>query len=60
MHGRAAGPVRNAQMLAEGKPDFVVAFPGGRGTADMCKQARARGVKVVEVPAGNGWVATQD
>jgi hypothetical protein len=45
---RAAGPIRNARMLAEGKPDLVVAFPGGRGTANMCKQARAAGG---EVPA---------
>ena len=29
-HGRAAGPIRNQQMLDEGKPDLVVAFPGGR------------------------------
>lgn len=48
-HGRAAGPIRNARMLKEGKPDLVVAFPGGRGTADMVKQARAAGVRVIEV-----------
>jgi hypothetical protein len=53
-HGRAAGPIRNARMLAEGKPDLVVAFPGGQGTANMCKQARAAGVKVFEVSAGDG------
>lgn len=29
--------------------DLVVAFPGGRGTADMVRQARARGVPVREV-----------
>ena len=27
-HGRSAGFVRNRQMLDEGKPDLVVAFPG--------------------------------
>lgn len=47
--GRAAGPKRNARMLAEGKPDFVLAFPGGRGTADMVRRAKAAGVPVVEV-----------
>lgn len=47
-HGRAAGPVRNKQMLDEGKPDLVVAFPGGNGTANMVKQARAMGVEVIE------------
>ncbi len=48
-HGRAAGPIRNKRMLDEGKPDLVVAFPGGRGTANMVRQARKRGVRVVEV-----------
>lgn len=32
-----------------GKPDLVVAFPGGRGTADMVQRARAAGVEVLEV-----------
>src|SRR5687767_7065897 len=40
-HGKAAGPLRNARMLDEGKPDLVVAFPGGRGTADMIRRAKA-------------------
>lgn len=48
-HGKAAGAIRNRQMLAEGAPDLVVAFPGGRGTADMVRQARAAGLSVVEV-----------
>ena len=48
-HGRAAGPIRNQRMLDEGKPDLVVAFPGGRGTADMMARARNAGVNVVEI-----------
>jgi hypothetical protein len=36
-------------MLAEGKPDLVVGFPGGRGTAHMCSIARAAGVEVIEI-----------
>ncbi len=47
--GRAAGPIRNAQMLKEFGPDVVVAFPGGRGTGDMVQRAKAHGVKVIEV-----------
>jgi predicted Rossmann-fold nucleotide-binding protein len=50
-HGRAAGPIRNAKMIAEGKPDLVVAFKGGRGTADMVRRAKAAGVEVIEIPA---------
>lgn len=48
--GRAAGHVRNAAMLLL-QPDLVVAFPGGRGTADMVSQAKAAGVRVIEVSA---------
>ena len=47
--GRKAGPLRNQQMLDEFKPDLVVAFPGGRGTADMVRRAKAVGVEVREV-----------
>ena len=50
-HGKAAGPIRNAKMLSEGKPDVVLAFPGGRGTADIVQKARAAGVPVIEVKA---------
>jgi len=45
-HGRAAGPIRNRDMLTEGKPDLVVAFEGGRGTADMVRQAKEAGIPV--------------
>lgn len=48
-HGRSAGPIRNRRMLEEGRPDLVVAFSGGRGTADMVRRARAAGVPVREV-----------
>lgn len=49
-HGKAAGPIRNGQMLLHGKPDLVVAFPGGRGTADMVRQAQDAGVAVLTIP----------
>ena len=48
---RATEPIRNQRILDEGKPDLVVAFPGGRGTADMMRKARAAGVEVIEVGA---------
>lgn len=48
-HGKAAGPIRNQRMLDEGKPDVVIAFPGGRGTADMVRRAERAGVRVVRV-----------
>ena len=45
IYGRRAGPWRNFEML-QLKPDGVVAFPGGRGTADMISQALEAGVTV--------------
>jgi hypothetical protein len=47
--GNMAGYVRNKQMLVEGKPDLVIAFPGGKGTAMMVRIAKDAGVEVVEV-----------
>lgn len=44
--GRSAGPFRNQRMLDLGKPHRVHAFPGGRGTADMCRRADEAGVPV--------------
>jgi len=59
-HGKAAGPIRNQQMLDEGKPDVVWAFkdnfnwsimsellwtrPGAGGTEDMVRRAKAAGI----------------
>ena len=48
-HGKSAGPKRNQEMLDNGKPDLVVAFPGGRGTADMVRRAKAAGVPVKQI-----------
>lgn len=48
-YGKIAGSIRNQQMLDKGKPDLVVAFPGGRGTADMVRRAKKAGVEVIEV-----------
>lgn len=48
VHGKAAGPRRNQRALDEGKPDLVIAFPGGAGTAHMVKIAKAAGIPVIE------------
>lgn len=48
-YGKKAGFIRNKQMLDEGRPDLVVAFPGGRGTAMMIELAKKAGIKVIEV-----------
>lgn len=48
LHGPKAGPLRNAAMLKL-SPDAVIAFPGGRGTENMCRQAEDAGVKVYRI-----------
>lgn len=48
-YGKKAGYLRNKQMLDEGKPDLVIAFPGGKGTANMVKLAKEAGVEVREI-----------
>jgi hypothetical protein len=60
VHGKAAGPIRNQQMIDKGKPGLVVAFPGGRGTSDMVRRARAAGVRIIEVSARDRSVASED
>ncbi len=47
--GRAAGPIRNQRMADRGA-DMLVAFPGGTGTVDMVRRARAAGILVWEIP----------
>lgn len=47
-YGKAAGPIRNAEILNL-DPDIVIAFPVNRGTSNMVNQACKRGVFVVTV-----------
>ena len=55
-HKRAAGPIRNKQMLDEGQPDLVVAFPRltldvSLGTSHMVALAKKAGVRTIVVGA---------
>lgn len=47
--GRHAALIRNERMLRDGKPDLVIAFPGGSGTSHTCWQAEKLGIPVVKV-----------
>ena len=46
-YGKAAGPIRNSQMLKEGNPDVVVGFhykiEESKGTRDMLTRAKKAG-----------------
>lgn len=47
--GMKAGIVRNMKMLSVEKPDLVIAFPGGRGTAHMRRISDVAGVPVIRI-----------
>jgi len=49
--GKRAGPIRNGRMLLLMLANELIAFPGGRGTADMVRQATRECLKVTIVPA---------
>jgi hypothetical protein len=44
--GKSAGPRRNRQMA--GYADAVALFPGGRGTANMYKEAQRAGIEIYD------------
>lgn len=50
-HGKRAEAIRNQDMVDRGQPQAVIAFPGGRGTADMVQRARNAGLPVWEIGA---------
>lgn len=47
LYGKAAGHIRNKQMLVDGQPDLVLAFShelsASRGTTNMVTQSREAG-----------------
>jgi hypothetical protein len=49
LYGKAAGVLRNQAMIDYHGPALVVAFPGGKGTADMVARARRHGIDVAEI-----------
>lgn len=58
--GRSGGPIRNRRMAEEQRPDMVVAFPGGAGTASMVSIARELGIRVIEVQSDGTWCTCED
>lgn len=46
IYAKSAGAIRNGWMLDFCFPTYVVAFPGGNGTADMIRKCKARGLPV--------------
>lgn len=55
-YGRSAGPIRNQQMLKEGRPDLVLAFHDhldqSKGTRHMVSIAQKAGIPVQVISHG--------
>jgi hypothetical protein len=49
--GKKAGPLRNQRLIEEGRPDLAIAFPGGKGTADMVTRLRIAGIETIKIEA---------
>lgn len=53
-HGKSAGPRRNREMIETANAHGIItvlAFPGGRGTADCVRAANSSGLIVLKVDA---------
>jgi len=64
-HGRAAGPIRNASLLDDGRPDVVLIFSDdmhpGRGSFDVEQGCVLRGLPhIVYSHGGDPRVVTMD
>lgn len=46
--GDRAGSIRNKRMFEFAKPELCIAFPGGRGTANMMKICFDAGVEIID------------
>jgi hypothetical protein len=51
--GKRAEKLRNDFMLVDSRPDYVIAFPGGRNTADLVAKALATGIQVLHTADKN-------
>lgn len=48
-YGRSAGPKRNLRMVRYAEGGGIIAFPGGRGTVNCCRQAKDHGLVPIYV-----------
>lgn len=49
LHGKHAERLRSSFMLADSRPDIVLALPGGEDTEELLAQARVRGIQTLSV-----------
>lgn len=52
-YGKKAERLRNAFMIEDSRADLVLAFPGGRHTADLVYRARLADIAVLVIAGGD-------
>ncbi len=57
--GGPAGPLRNKWILDNLNPNIVLAFPGGKGTANMVREAVKRDIWTVDSAKGGRVVVSK-
>jgi|CXWL01.1.fsa_nt_gi hypothetical protein len=50
---------RDRFMLEDGRPQALLAFPGGRRTAELCQSARRRGTSIIYADAAPAPIMTR-
>ena len=48
-YSKAAGAIRNQNMLNLSNPNLVIAFPGGNGTKDMINRAKTAQIDILPI-----------
>jgi hypothetical protein len=57
LYGKKAEGLRDAFMIEDSRPDLVLAFPGGRNTADLMQKAIDAKIVVLAIQAGSARIA---
>ena len=48
-HGKAAGPLRNAEMAKYADAALILRYPESKGSLSMAREARAAGIPMIEI-----------
>jgi hypothetical protein len=57
LYGKKAEGLRDAFMIEDSRPDLVLAFPGGRHTADLIQKAIDAKIVVLAIQVGSARIA---
>jgi hypothetical protein len=60
LYGKKAEGLRDAFMIEDSRPDLVLAFPGGRHTADLIQKAIDAKIVVLAIQVGSAGIADRE